>query len=50
MVSVKYAVEKAEEWLSDNVTIEYYNNIKDDLLFKFDNLDEELEYITPFLI
>ena len=45
MVSVKYAVEKVEEWLSDKVTIEYFNNIKDDLFFKFDSVDEELEYI-----
>lgn len=45
MVSIKYAVEKAEEWLSDKVTIDYFNNIKDDLFFKFDSVDEELEYI-----
>ena len=45
MVSVKYAVGKAEEWLSDKVTIDYFNNIKDDLFFKFDSVDEELEYI-----
>ena len=45
MVSAKYAVEKVEEWLSDKVTFEYFNNIKDDLFFKFDSIDEELEYI-----
>ena len=45
MVSVNYAVEKVEEWLSDKVTIEYFNNIKYDLFFKFDSVDEELEYI-----
>jgi hypothetical protein len=45
MVSVKCAVEKVKEWLSDKVTIEYFNNIKDDLFFKFDSVDEELEYI-----
>ncbi len=44
-VSVKYAVEKVEEWLSDKVTIDYFNKIKDDLFFKFDSVDEELEYI-----
>ena len=45
MVSAKYAVEKVEEWLSDKVTFEYFNYIKDDLFFKFDSIDEELEYI-----
>jgi hypothetical protein len=32
-VTQKYAVQKAEEWLSEKVTIEYYNSIKDDLFF-----------------
>jgi len=30
-VTQKFAVQKAEEWLSEKVTIEYYNIIKDDL-------------------
>jgi hypothetical protein len=36
-VTQKYAVEKVEEWLSEKVTIEYYNKIKDDL---FNSLSE----------
>lgn len=45
LVSVKYAVEQAEEWLSGKVTIDYYNSIKDDLFFEFDSVEEELEFI-----
>ena len=45
LVSVKYAVEQAEEWLSGKVTIDYYNSIKDDLFFEFDTLEQELEFI-----
>ena len=32
-VTKKYAVQKAEEWLSEKVTLEHYNLIKDDLFF-----------------
>jgi hypothetical protein len=45
LVSVKYAVEQAEEWLSGKVTIDYYNSIKDDLFFEFDTLEQELAFI-----
>lgn len=45
LVSVKYAVEQAEEWLSGKVTIDYYNSIKDDLFFEFDSVEQELEFI-----
>jgi hypothetical protein len=46
MVTVKFAVEKAEELLSEKLTIDYYNSIKDDVFFKFNSIDEELEYIN----
>jgi len=45
LVTEKFAVEKAEEWLSEKVTIDYFNSIKSDLFYKFDDLDKELEYI-----
>ena len=41
-VTQKYAVENVEEWLSEKVTIEYYNKIKDDL---FNSLGENVENI-----
>ena len=45
LVTEKFAVEKAEEWLSEKVTIDYFNSIKSDLFCKFDDVDKELEYI-----
>jgi hypothetical protein len=45
LVTEKFAVEKAEEWLSNKVTIDYFNSIKSDLFYKFDDVDKELEYI-----
>jgi hypothetical protein len=45
LVTEKFAVEKAEEWLSEKVTIDYLNSIKSDLFYNFDDLDKELEYI-----
>jgi hypothetical protein len=45
LVTVKYAVEQAEEWLSGKITIDYYNSIKDDLFFEFDTAEQELEFI-----
>ena len=45
MVTEKFAVEKAEEWLSEKVTIDYFNSIKSDSFCKFDDVDKELEYI-----
>lgn len=44
-VTEQFAVEKAEEWLSEKVTIDYFNSIKSDLFYKFDDINEELEYI-----
>lgn len=42
-VTQKYAVQKAEEWLSEKVTIEHYNIIKDDLTFwNHDDLNDIL--------
>ena len=42
-VTKKYAVQKAEEWLSEKVTIEHYNIIKDDLTFwNHDDLNDIL--------
>jgi hypothetical protein len=32
--------------LSEKLTIDYYNSIKDDVFFKFNSIDEELEYIN----
>lgn len=44
-VTEKSAIEKAEEWLSEKVTIDYFNSIKSDLFHTFCNVDEEIEYI-----
>jgi hypothetical protein len=43
-VTKKFAVQKAEEWLSGKVTIEHYNLVKDDLIFSLKECDD-LNYI-----
>lgn len=43
-VTKKYAVQKAEEWLSENVTIDHYNLVKDDLIFSLSDYSD-LNYI-----
>jgi hypothetical protein len=43
-VTKKYAVQKAEEWLSEKVTLEHYNLIKDDLFFSLSDYGD-LNYI-----
>ncbi len=43
-VTKKYAVQKAEEWLTEKVTIEYYNLVKDDLIFSLSECND-LNYI-----
>ena len=43
-VTKKFAVQKAEEWLSEKVTIEHYNLVKDDLIFSLRECDD-LNYI-----
>ena len=37
-------MQKAEEWLSEKVTIEHYNLVKDDLIFSLRECDD-LNYI-----
>jgi hypothetical protein len=43
-VTQKYAVQKAEEWLSEKVTIEHYNLVKDDLFFSLSDYGD-INYI-----
>jgi len=44
-VTQKQAVTKVEEFLSEKITPDYYDKVKDNLFFTFKNGDYELEYI-----
>jgi len=43
-VTKKFALQKAEEWLTEKVTIEHYNLVKDDLIFSLSECND-LNYI-----
>lgn len=45
LITIKEAIEKAEEYLSEKVTPEYYAYVKDDLFYKFSDYRRNMNYI-----
>ena len=44
-VTIRQAIENVEEYLSEKVTPDYYETIKDDLFYKFNDYGRDINYI-----
>ena len=49
LVTIKEAIEKVEEYLSEKVTPDYYECIKDDLFYTFNDYGRDINYICSLM-